>query len=365
MEVAVERRIRSQDIAESIRAEIVQKKLSHGSPIMSSRDISRHYKVAMLTANRALNKLVDENILYRVQGSGTYVKGITSVPRSLNIGYCEILTRDNDLGQHALFGALADSCLASFRKKNCTIKIIPYQDLLDPVWAEKAFAGMDGLLVNCGYIDEKTLPVFEAFQGPVTVYRNEFIGEWPFNQVIPDHATGMREIVRLIDMKKVSGLIVVYRAHPNGDARIREFFRQAEAVGIGKEKIEVISVPLEVGDNGRISGYRTGRKLLPDCRGKLIFCASDFITFGLIDAMHENGIVPGKDVQLVSYDNLEGYGMIPYERPIITSVDFQRDEVARRAAELTIAQIENNDNCLHIIKMPTHLVIRETGLQGA
>ena len=81
--------------------------------------------------------------------------------------------------------------------------------------------------------------------------------------------------------------------------------------------------------------------------------------------MHENGIVPGKDVQLVSYDNLEGYGMVPYERPIITSVDFQRDEVARRAAELTIAQIENNDNCLHIIKTPTHLVIRETGLQDA
>ncbi len=363
MEVALERRIRSQDIAESIRTEIVQKKLAHGSPIMSSRDIARRFKVSMLTANRALNRLVDEDLLYRVQGSGTYVKDTTGAQRSLNIGYCEIFTHDNDPGVHAASGVLVDNCLAGFRKKNCTVKIIPYQDLIKRDLAEKALHGLDGLLVNSGYIDEKTLPFFEAFQGPVTVYRNEFIGDWPFNQVIPDLTTGMRETVRRISREKVSGVIVVSSPNPNADARMREFVRQAEAAGIGKEKIEVISVPLEVGDSGRMSGYRAGRKFLPDCRGKFIFCTSDFITFGLIDAMHENGMVPGKDVQLASYDNLEGYGMIPYERPIITSVDFPKDEVARRAAELTIAQIEKNDNCLHIIKVPTHLVVRETGLQ--
>jgi DNA-binding LacI/PurR family transcriptional regulator len=356
--------MRSQDIAENIRTEIAQKKLVHGSPIMSSRDIARHYKVSMLTANRALNRLVDENILYRVQGSGTYVKGVSSVPRSLNIGYCETLTHNSDPGVHAASGVLVDSCLAGFRKKNCTVKIIPYQDLIKRDLAEKAFDGMDGLLVSSSYIDEKTMPFFETFKGPVTVYRNEFIGDWPFNQVIPDLATGMLETVRRIDREKISGVIVVSSQHSNADARMHEFIRQAEAAGIAREKIEVINVSLQIGDNGRLSGYRAGRKLLPDCRGKFIFCTSDFITFGLIDAMHENGMIPGKDVQLVSYDNLEGYGMIPYEHPIITSVDFPKDEVAHRAAELLITQIESNDNCLHIIKVPTHLVIRETGLQN-
>ena len=364
MEIALERRMRSQDIAESIRTEIAQKKLIHGSPIMSSRDIARHYKVSMLTANRALNRLVNEDILYRVQGSGTYVKGAASAPRALNIGYCEIIAHDNDPGRHAAFGVLTDSCMSIFRKKNCSIKIIPYQDLLKRDLAEKAFAGLDGLLVNSSYIDEKTMPFFEAFKGPVTVYHNEFIGDWSFSQVIPDHVTGMRETVRRIDQTKISGVIVVSCSHSNADARLHEFVRQAEAAGIARAKIEIIDVPLQIGDNGRMSGYRTGRKILPECRGKFIFCTSDFITFGLIDAMHENGIVPGKDVQLVSYDNLEGYGMVPYERPIITSVDFPKDEVARRAAELLIAQIENNDNCLHIVKVPTHLVIRETGLQN-
>ncbi|MFA6104328.1 MAG: LacI family DNA-binding transcriptional regulator [Victivallaceae bacterium] len=363
MEVALERRIRSQDIAESIRTEIVQKKLVHGSPIMSSRDISKCYKVSMLTANRALNRLVDENILYRVQGSGTYVKGAAGISRSLNIGYCEIITHDIDPGAHAAFGVLVDNCLAGFRKKNCAVKIIPYQDLIKRERAEKALQGLDGLLVNSSYIDEKTLPSFEAFKGPVTVYRNEFIGDWPFNQVIPDLATGMRETVRRIDREKISGVIVVSSHHLNADARVREFVRQAESAGIARNKIDIINVDLQIGDNGRMCGYRTGQKLLSGCRGKFIFCTSDFIAFGLIDAMHENGIVPGKDVQLVSYDNLEGYGMIPYEHPIITSVDFPKDEVARRAAELTIMQIEKNDNCLHIIKVPTHLVIRETGLQ--
>ncbi|MFA7232207.1 MAG: LacI family DNA-binding transcriptional regulator [Victivallaceae bacterium] len=360
----LERRMRSQDIAENIRTQIAQKKLAHGSPIMSSRDISRHYKVSMLTANRALNRLVDENIIYRIQGSGTYVKDTTGASRSLNIGYCEMFSHDNDPGRHAAFGVLTDNCMSSFRKKNCSIKIIPYQDLLDRKLAEKAFSGLDGLLVNSSYLDEKTMPFFEAFKGPITLYHNEFIGDWPFNQVIPDHAPGMRETVKRIDQNKISSVIVVSCSHSNADARMREFIRQAQAVGIGKEKIEVIEAHLAVGDSGRMSGYHIGRKIIPSCRGKFIFCTSDFITFGLIDAMRENGIVPGKDVQLVSYDNLEGYGMIPYDIPIVTSVDFPKGQVARRAAQLTIAQIENNDNCLHIIKVPTHLVVRETGLQN-
>ncbi|MHB9138479.1 MAG: substrate-binding domain-containing protein [Victivallaceae bacterium] len=363
MEVTLERRVRSQDIAESVRKEIVQKKLTQGSPIMSSRDIAKRYKVSMLTANRALNRLVDENIIYRVQGSGTYVKGATSERRTLNIGYCEMITHDNDLGRHAASGVLTDNCMSIFRKKNCNIKIIPYQDLLDRALAEKAFADVDGLLVNSSYIDEKTMPFFDNFKGPVTVYRNEFIGNWPFNQVIPDLATGMRETVRRIDQDKISGVIVVSSQHSNADARMHEFIRQAVSAGIARGKIEVINVALQVGDNGRMSGYRTGRKLLANCLGKFIFCTSDFITFGLIDAMQEAGIKIGKDVQLVSYDNLEGYGMVPYEKPIITSVDFPKDEVARRAAELTIAQIENHDDCLHVIKVPTHLIIRETGLK--
>lgn len=364
MEVTLERRVRSQDIAESVRKEIVLKKLAHGSPIMSSRDIAKRYKVSMLTANRALNRLVDEDILYRVQGSGTYVKGITSERRTLNIGYCEFLSHDNDPGRHAAVGVLTDSCMSSFREKNCSIKIIPYQDLTKPELAENAFNGMDGLLVNSSFLDEKTIPFFEAFKGPVTVYRNEFIGNWPFNQVIPDLSTGMRETVKRIDLNKTSGVIVISSSHSNADARMCEFVRQAQAIGIDKDKIEVIKASLAVGDSGRMSGYHIGRKIIPGCRGKFIFCTSDFITFGLIDAMRENGVVPGKDLQLVSYDNLEGYGMIPYDIPIVTSVDFPKGQVARRAAQLTIAQIENNDNCLHIIKVPTHLVVRETGLQN-
>jgi DNA-binding LacI/PurR family transcriptional regulator len=74
-------------------------------------------------------------------------------------------------------------------------------------------------------------------------------------------------------------------------------------------------------------------------------------------------MVPGKDVELASYDNLEGYGMIPYSHPVLTSVDYPKDQVARRAAELTIAQVDSKDPCLHIIKVPTHLVVRETGLR--
>ena len=50
---------------------------------MSARDFAARFKVSMLTANRALNRLVDEGLLYRVQGSGTYVKEIQPYSNAL------------------------------------------------------------------------------------------------------------------------------------------------------------------------------------------------------------------------------------------------------------------------------------------
>lgn len=60
-------------ISNKIKEEIVQAKLSGGDAIPSEVKLAKTYNVSRVTVREAIKTLVEENTLYRVQGSGTYV----------------------------------------------------------------------------------------------------------------------------------------------------------------------------------------------------------------------------------------------------------------------------------------------------
>lgn len=48
---------------------------SEGEPIMSERELIERYQFSRITVRKAIDELVSEGYLYRIQGKGTYVKG--------------------------------------------------------------------------------------------------------------------------------------------------------------------------------------------------------------------------------------------------------------------------------------------------
>lgn len=60
-------------IANNIKTDIADAKLSHGDAIPSETKLAETYAVSRVTVREAIKQLVEEGILYRVQGSGTYV----------------------------------------------------------------------------------------------------------------------------------------------------------------------------------------------------------------------------------------------------------------------------------------------------
>ena len=66
----VKKRVRSWDIAEYIRKEIRRKSLMPNTPVMSARALATHFNASSRTANRALDSLVKDDVLYRVPGEG-------------------------------------------------------------------------------------------------------------------------------------------------------------------------------------------------------------------------------------------------------------------------------------------------------
>ena len=89
-----------------------------------------------------------------------------------------------------------------------------------------------------------------------------------------------------------------------------------------------------------------------------IFCPSDFISFGILDSFLAKGLNPGCDFKLIGYDNFEGGGMLPYGKPTLSSVDFPRDTIARRAVRMLLNPCRLDKDSTQIIRIPCELIER-------
>lgn len=61
-------------VANKIKEDVITSSLSGGEMIPSEVKLAEEYDVSRVTVRRAIKLLIDEDLLYSVQGSGTYVK---------------------------------------------------------------------------------------------------------------------------------------------------------------------------------------------------------------------------------------------------------------------------------------------------
>ena len=113
------------------------------------------------------------------------------------------------------------------------------------------------------------------------------------------------------------------------------------------------------------SGYQLARDLMrlpapPDA----LFCASDSIAVGALDALHELGARVPEDVALVGFDDRH---FSQYQRPPLTTVHYQHYRAGVESAELLVDILEGpaREHARHIV-LPVELVIRgSTGVPKA
>ena len=62
------------NIVKVLREQILTGMLKPGTRIMSARELSRHFQVSQVTANKALLQLVEDKLIVRNERSGSFVK---------------------------------------------------------------------------------------------------------------------------------------------------------------------------------------------------------------------------------------------------------------------------------------------------
>ena len=89
-----------------------------------------------------------------------------------------------------------------------------------------------------------------------------------------------------------------------------------------------------------------------------VVCSSDLVALGLMDALREHGVEPGRDVSIVGYDNIEENVNCATAKPILSTIDRSARDRGRAAAALLLECLEQPDQAPSVRSVPTRFIQR-------
>ena len=90
----------------------------------------------------------------------------------------------------------------------------------------------------------------------------------------------------------------------------------------------------------------------------LLVCCSDLVALGVMDALRERGVQPGKDISVVGCDNIEENANYLVDKPQLASIDRGARERGRAAAELLLERLEQPDRVPVVRLVSTRFIRR-------
>jgi LacI family repressor for deo operon, udp, cdd, tsx, nupC, and nupG len=136
----------------------------------------------------------------------------------------------------------------------------------------------------------------------------------------------------------------------------------AEAVrhllGQGHRTIGVILASLVVGtgDFSVESGFREANRQL-DHEVTAIFCFSDEMAIGALQAVRERGLDCPGDISVMGFDDIR---IARYMTPPLTTIAQPSSEIGRRAVELLLRTVSGELQELEVVTLPHELIVRRS-----
>lgn len=340
-------------IAEELRLAIKNGKYRSGGRLPSSRELGKEFNVSYITANRSLNILAEEGLAARNKRGATFVSAAGNGVRKRRIAILDIeyiLSIWNTIAERG-----RNMLVNELHRRNYEAREISADEIQNNLYLETA----DCILVGFKLPPKQEEQLLE-YKIPVIRFREEHIYETKFHQLTIDLSEGFRQVFKTVSPKKYKGVIIVSEKSCMWPRRT-EAERQALAAGFQPEQIEHVYANDQIFE----LNYPIWKQLAKNCRNKFIFCCGDLLATGLISILLADGIRPGADYMLASYDNMEVSGYCPFGRPVIPSVGFSRTLQAEVLTDFISNLVENKRSaaCRHIVKIPTFFVNRNTELE--
>ena len=153
----------------------------------------------------------------------------------------------------------------------------------------------------------------------------------------------------------------------NEDQRLHPLYLAAMAqLGLPVDKKQCYLEPINCPEPGKVDyGWTPAKQenflaiLESTCPPTAVICSNDRIAKGIVNTLQDKGMIPGRDLSIIGYDNAEAYEDHG-EPPLLTTIDNPRKLIGQRCAEILLDQIYNDRTTIMNHSVPTQLVIRRT-----
>lgn len=341
-------RNKSDDLADRLRAAIQSGDLVPGSRLPSSRELGRQFGISYITANRALNQLVLQQLITRTNRGASFVSRPHFANRKFRIAMID--AEYPMMIWNSIAARVRECIIRELMRHNAEVRLFREQDTSGVYWD-----AADAVLLGTP-ISPETEARLRQLEIPVIRFREEHTCDLPFHQLVIDLEPGFHEAFRNVTPDNCDGVIIVSERKlmwPRRDAA-EKIAREA---GFSPEQITHIYANDQIFE----LNYPIWQRVAAQARNKFIFCCGDLLASGLLSVLREQQLLPDRDYRLASFDNMEGCGYCPFGEPVISSVGFSRTSLAEQMAELLFSLLESpcGGSCRHMLFIPTFFVKRK------
>ncbi len=317
--------IKHREVASALRREINAGAWQIGERLPGEQDLARRFQVAHMTMRHAVANLVDEGLLIRVRGKGTYV-----VPKS---------QKDSELRPHRPMVLLFPADAQRLDPYYFPEVLEGFQSALEESGYRAAIQSDDiselslepGSVIACLVFEENQVRRIEQLRdkGFRVLAINRYPGRRSIPEVCIDDARGIAcAVAHLVSLgHKRIGFISGPSSNFDAAVRLRGF---RDAV-----KEQGVRFAPEAGDGfNEAAGYSAARHLLAlPQRPTGILCASDLSALGAIKAAHDLGLSVPRGLSVIGFGN---FSVADFMLPGLTTIQQSRIALGRAAAEALI-----------------------------
>jgi LacI family transcriptional regulator len=259
-----------------------------------------------------------------------------------NPWYLELLNGINKIAQEKQYGLLINTLSGVFDTQE--------------VYRRVSRNAVDGILLVSPYLKEEELLQIKNYPIPVVLVGSH-LHDPQIDFVDSDNPRAVAEVVdhlKKLGHRKIA--CITGEIEISGDAaeRLEEFQNT-----MARRRLALPDAYLTRGDFSKESGYKAMKKLLNlEERPTAVFASNDLMALGAWDALKEEGLMVGKEMALVGFDDIPAASQGPYSLTTVRQ-DFQA--ISTQAANLLIEKMKNpNQWKSRQIRVPTQLVVRHS-----
>lgn len=359
-------RVLHRRITDILKQRILKGKYPSDGKLPSENELVKEFKVSKHTLLKALNALINQGLIIRKQGCGTFVAPAVNERQNRRIGvivyhsdspyYSKIIRGIEDYASQKGFGVILCNSTGDMGKESRYI--------------ERFMDEVDGFIV-CP-VEEKSeysdgIKIIIESEVPLTLVSHIAVNQLTAstNYVIPDNCTGgflAGKHLAECGYKKLAILVCEAIERESMRERLKGFKLALLQYGIPFEASMIIEASNNDAEHGYMqNGYDSAPEIMRFCGKETcgIFAVGDSLGIGLFKGLKELGANVPEQIGICGFDDIA----LASQWDIgLTTVAQDAAFIGRKSAEIIIENIENSGKHMpssHIV-VPVELKKRKT-----